>query len=258
MFDQTLALQVIAQTATRKEKSEKAARKRKARLEIGPIDGVLGYDGVRNPLTRSNASYKSGMLLRTKENGYVPAVVLNDSEAEEATKIEAILQPNVFSVKCQPLQIRLPGGEGKPLSHTFDIRIELDCGRVKLIYVRGQISLDSRTSHSRIAEIVRHTPMDAADEIIIISDASFSRVYRDNNRRIMMCREMPNPDADSAVVELVDHAKRAVKLAEIVRLSGLPEYVAWQAIMRMIGAGRIGAERDSVIDYPSYIWSTTQ
>ena len=253
MLDQTLAIKAIAQATTRQQKEQKEKRKRKQMLEIGPIDGVLPYLGVRNPLTRSNTSYKSGMLLRTKENDFVPAVSLNDSEAEEATKIEAILQPNVYSVRCQPLTIALPG---KPLSHTFDIRIELDCGRVKLIYVKGQVSLNSRVSNSRIAEIVRYTPRGAADEIVVISDLSLSRVYRDNNRRILMCHEMPNRGADCEVVELVNRETSAVRLEDIVSRSGFPQDVAWQAILRMIGAGRIGAERDSVIDYPSLVWRT--
>ncbi len=255
MSDQMLGLHAIAKTTTLKERRQKEERKRKQRLEIGPIDGVIPYAGVRNPLTRSNTSYKSGMLLRTKANGYRPAVVLNDSEAEEATKIEAILLPNVRAVTCQPLTIRLPGGKGKALSHTYDIGIELDCGRKKLVYVKSQISLSSRVSNSRIEEIVRHTPKDAADEIVVISDMSFSRVYRDNNRRILMCHQMPNPDADEGVVELVNHCPRAVRVEDIVNRSGLPQYVAWQAIMRMVGAGRIRAERDFVIDYASFIWS---
>lgn len=256
MDNQTSTLKEIAKATTKKEKGQKEARKRKHALTIQPIDGVIAFDGVHNPLTRSNTSYKSGMLIRTKENGYVPSVALSDSDAEEAVKVEALLQPNVYAVKCQPVKIKLPGGEGDPLSHRFDVGIELDCGRRKLVYVRGEISLISRSSHSRIADIVRHTPMDAADEIVVMSDASFSRVYRDNNRRILMCHEMPNPEADRAVVELTNSAPSEARIEDIVGLSGLPEYVAWQAIMRMIGAGRILAERDSVIDYPSLIWST--
>ncbi len=248
------ALKEKAKMTTKREKAEKAARKRKHELTIGPIDGVIAFDGVRNPLTRSNTSYKSGMLIRTKENDYVPSVALNDSEAEEAVKIEALLQPNVYAVKCQPFKIKLPGGKGEPQEHSFDVGIELDCGMRKLVYVRGEISLNSRSSHSRIADIVRHTPKHAAHEIVVISDASFSRVYRDNNRRILMCHEMPNAEADQDVVNLVNAASSETRVEDIVSLSSFPEDVAWQALMRMIGAGRIGAERDFVIDYPSLIW----
>jgi hypothetical protein len=190
MSDQILGLHAIAKATTLKEKRQKEERKRKQRLEIGHIDGVIPYAGVRNPLTRSNTSYKSGMLLRTKANGYQPAVMLNDSEAEEATKIEAILLPNVRAVTCQPLTIRLPGGKGKALSHTFDIGIELDCGRVKLVYVKSQISLNSRVSNSQIQEIVRYTPKDAASELVLLSNMSCSRVYHDNNRPNLMCHQM--------------------------------------------------------------------
>jgi hypothetical protein len=255
MLDQLDDLREISQKTVKKEAAEREKRKRKAKLEIGPIDGVLPYEGRHNPLSRSNTSYKSGMLLRTKESNFVPRVALNDSEAEEATKIEAILQPNVYAVHCQPVKIRLPGGDGKPLHHTFDIGIQLDCGRRKLIYVRGQISLNSRNSHTRIADIVRHTPRSAADEVVVISDASFSRVYRDNNRRILICHQMPNPEADRGVVDLVQAARPGARVEDIVAASGLPEHVAFQAILRMIGAGLVGAERDFVIDYPSLIWS---
>jgi hypothetical protein len=249
-------LSAIATKAVKKEKVAKEKRKRRAQLKIGPIDGVRPYEGLHNPLSRSNTSYKSGFLMRTKANDYEPVVALNDSDAEEAVKIEAILQPNVYDVHCQPVKIKLSGGKGEPKSHIFDVGIQYDCGRSKLFYVRGQISLNSSTSKSRIANIVRHTPVDAADEIVVISDASFSRVYRDNNRRILMCLMMPNAEADEGVVDLIDHACVGSRLEDIVADSGLPESVAYHAIMRMIGAGRIGAERDAVIDYPSQIWST--
>lgn len=251
-------IQTIAAGSVKKQRGAKEKRKRKQKIHIEAIDGFLPYEGLHNPLSRSDTSYKSGMPLRTKANGDVPKVVLNDSDAEEAVKIEAVLQPNVYDVHCQPVKIKLPGGKGEPKSHTFDVGIEYDCGRKKLIFVRGQISLDSSKTQSRIANIVRHTPADAADEIVVISDASFSRVYRDNNRRILMCQLMPNMDADEGVVELVDHARAGARLEDIVTDSGLPESVAYHAIMRMIGAGRIGAERDAVIDYPSQIWSTKQ
>lgn len=249
-------LQQIAVKSVKKQKADKEKRKRKSKIQIDAIDGVLPYEGLHNPLSRSDTSYKSGMPLKTKANGDVPKVALNDSDAEEAVKIEAVLQPNVYDVHCQPVKVKLPGGKGEPKSHTFDVGIEFDCGRSKLIFVRGQISLNSSRTKSRIATIVRHTPADAADEIVVISDASFSRVYRDNNRRILMCQMMPNVDADEGVVDLVDHARAGTRLEDIVAASGLPEAVAYHAIMRMIGAGRIGAERDAFIDYPSQIWST--
>lgn len=71
-----------------------------------------------------------------------------------------------------------------------------------------------------------------------------------------MCLMMPNAEADEGVVDLIDNARVGARLEDIVADSGLPESVAYHAIMRMIGAGRIGAERDAVIDYPSQIWST--
>ena len=255
MLDPLDELQVIAAKSVKKQQVEKEKRKRKQKIHIAAIDGVLPYGGLHNPLSRSDTSYKSGMLLKTRANGDVPIVVLNDSDAEEAVKIEAVLQKNVYDVHCQPVKIKLPGGKGEPKSHIFDVGIEYICGRRKLIFVRGQISLNSSTTKIRIATIVRYTPKDAADEIVVVSDASFSRVYRDNNRRILMCQQMPNADADEGVVGLIDHAPVGTRIEHIVEQSGLPEAVAYQAIMRMIGAGRIGAERDAVIDYPSQIWS---
>jgi hypothetical protein len=141
----------------------------------------------------------------------------------------------------------------------YKIASSLVCPLVgQTLHQNGGVFGAQVTSKRRIANIVRHTPVDAADEIVVISDASFSRVYRDNNRRILMCQMMPHVDADEGVVDLIDHARVGSRLEEIVADSGLPESVAYHAIMRMIGTGRIGAERDAVIDYPSQIWSTKQ
>lgn len=255
----------IARSVTKAEAERRAAAKRRPILEIGPIHGVKPFKGAHNPLSRSHVSYKSGMIIRTQADNYAPKVALNDSEAEEALKIDALLQPNVYDVECQPVRIMLPKApEAKQRrSHTYDVRVTLldpETGELwrKLIYVRNRISLRSPNSVPRIAEIVRHTPATCCDEIVVVSDAQYSRNYRDNNRRIMLCHVSPSPEADLAVLELLQSMQGATRIENVVERSEMPEWMAWQAIMRMIGAGKIGAERDAVIDYPSAIWKVGQ
>jgi len=66
--------------------------------------------------------------------------------------------------------------------------------------------------------------------------------------------EMPDPAADALICDLVAQLSGPVRIKTLIETSGLKKSQAWQAILRMIGARRIGAERDSVIDYPSLIW----
>lgn len=258
-------LSTVTRSVTKAESKRREAAKRKPVLEIGPIPGVLPFTGKHNPLSRSHVSYKSGLIIRTAADNYAPRVALNDSEAEEALKIDALLQPNVYDVECQPVRIFLPRKPDSKhrRSHTYDVRVTLldpETGELwrKLIYVRNKVSLRSPKSVPRIAEIVRHTPATLCDEIVVVSDAQYSRNYRDNNRRIRLCHISPSPDADQAVMELVNATKGSTRIENIVAQSGLQEAMAWQAIMRMIGAGKIGAERDAVIDYPSEIWSVAE
>jgi hypothetical protein len=250
----------IARKTTKKEKTRKEKAKRKARIVLGEIDGVIGWGRRRNPLSRSNQSYKSGMIIRTKLNDMNPSLALNDSEIEEAFKIDALLQPDVVGIECQPVTIPLPklSERGQDRSHTFDVRITLENGKVYLVYVKSERSLQTRSSVPTVAEIVAHTPANLCDRITIISDVSFSRNYRDNNRRILMCHLVPDPDADALICGLVDKLSTPLRIKTLVEKSGLKKRQAWSAILRMIGAGRIGAERDAVIAYPSLIWRPEQ
>ncbi|AVW91342.1 hypothetical protein [Celeribacter baekdonensis] len=246
----------IARKTTKKTKVRKEAAKRKPQIAIGEIDGVIGWGTRRNPLSRSNRSYKSGMIIRTRMNDMEPSLALNDSEIEEAFKIDALLQPNVVGVECQPLTIPLPSKTEKKSrrSHSFDVRITLEDGKVYLAYVKAQRSLRSSSSVATISEIVANTPANLCHRVVVISDVSFSRNYRDNNRRILMCHEMPNAEADRRICELINTEASPLRISALIEKSGLAKSDAWQAILRMIGAGMVGTERDAVIDYPSLIW----
>lgn len=249
-------LSEISRKTTRRTKARKEAAKRKPQIKIGEIDGVVGWGNRRNPLSRSNRSYKSGLILSTSMLGLQPSLFLHDSEIEEAFTIDAFLQPNVVGIECQPLTIPLPSKAKKhgKRSHTFDVRITLENGMVYLVYIKAQSSLRSSSSVPTIAEIVEHTPVDACHRISVISDATFSRNYRDNNRRILMCHEMPDPEADQRICELIKAENAPLRLSTLIDKSGLIKAQAWCATMRMIGAGHVGTERDAVIDYPSVIW----
>lgn len=246
----------VARKTTQKRKTRKENAKRRPTIVIGEIDDVIGWGGRRNPLSRSNRSYKSGMLIRTPMHGMQRSLALHDSEIEEALTIDALLQPDVIGIECQAVTIPLPRRteKGQTRSHTFDVRITLRNGKVYLVYVKSERALRGSSSVPNIAEIVAHTPANLCDRIIVISDVSFSRNYRDNNRRILMCHEMPDPAADALICDLVEQLSGPVRIKTLIETSGLKKSQAWQAILRMIGARRIGAERDSVIDYPSLIW----
>lgn len=246
----------LSRKTTKRTKARKEAAKRKPRIKIGEIEGVIGWGNRRNPLSRSNRSYKSGMTLSTSMFEFQPSLILNDSEIEEAFKIDAFLQPHVVGIECQPLTIPLPSrtAKGRGRSHTFDVRITLQDGKVYLVYVKAQTSLRSSSSVPTIAEIIKHTPRDACHRVTVVSDAVFSRNYRDNNRRILMCHEMPDPEADQRIRDLIDAENAPLRLSTLIYKSGLIKAQAWCATMRMIGAGHVGTERDAVIDYPSVIW----
>lgn len=258
--DALAQIREIARKTTAKARARKEAAKRKAKIVIGEIDGTIGWGLRRNPLSRSNRSFKSGMTIRTAMHEMEPSLALFDSELEEAFTIDALLQPDVFGIECQPVTIPLPRNreKGQDRSHTFDTRITLRNGMVYLVYIKAQSALLRSSSVPTIAEIVENTPRNLCDRVVVISDVSFSRNYRDNNRRILMCHEMPDPEADERICRLMASAPGPLRIETLVNQSGLRRSQAWQAILRMIGARRIGAERDAVIDYPTLIWSKEQ
>ena len=81
-----------------------------------------------------------------------------------------------------------------------------------------------------------------------------SRNYRGTERLY----GRPAPDADALFCG--DMTKRAtpLRIKTLAEESGLNRGQAWPADLRMIGAGRIGAERDALIAYPSLIWRPEQ
>ncbi|MBJ6372718.1 hypothetical protein [Sedimentitalea arenosa] len=75
-------------------------------IELGHVTGVLPFDGVRNPGSRSSTSHKVWFGYRTPANDWKHRLGICESAAEFAVALEALMLPNTYDVKFQPMTVQ--------------------------------------------------------------------------------------------------------------------------------------------------------
>ena len=73
-----------------------------SKIKLGPICGVLPFDGVRNPSSRSAVSHKIFMPYETEANNWQPKVGVAESAAEMAVALQALISPDLYDLQFQP------------------------------------------------------------------------------------------------------------------------------------------------------------
>jgi hypothetical protein len=137
-------------------------------IALKDIHGVLPFDGVRNPSSRSNTSHTVFMPYRTAANDWIPKNGITESAAEAAVAMQFLMSPNTYDLHFQPLSVEFEDEDGTTRSYTHDLRVIFRCGYVRLIFVRNEASLGKPTTMRQINAIAAATPKSAAHDLIIV------------------------------------------------------------------------------------------
>lgn len=222
-------------------------------LKLGSIPCVLDYAGHRSPLSRSNTSHKISMALPTPATKGVPRVYHFESAREMAVAIEALLSPELYDLEVQLPPVPYIDSRGRKCSHSFDLRVTFRNGFRRAIFVRNGASLRRPRTQYDIAAIFAATPSSFADDKIVVNGDGYTRGYRDNLLRVRRATCEPDPEADGHVIARA-RSNSFWTVADLVAKCDMPCSRVFNAVLRLVGAGALGARWTTVICMHSRVW----
>lgn len=215
-------------------------------IKLGDIFGVLPFDGVRNPSSRSATSHKVFMTYKTEANGWTPKVGIAESAAECATAIQALISPDLYDLHFQPATVRFKDEDGANRTYTHDLLLTFRNGYRRLAFVRNEFSLLKPRTARQIAAIVAATPRHMADDMIVVNASDFTRQRRENLFRIHHFVSNPDAEADELVLEVAAKLKPLRLMLDLFRHVGLEQRRVFAACHRLVARGIMKTNLDSV------------
>lgn len=222
-------------------------KKRDSTLKFTPKDGLLIDKGARNASGMSASSYRVMMPVYLMVNKGVPKLVVAESAAEFGVVLEALMDPDLYNLECQPLTVHWRDEHGQKRRHTWDIRLTFRDGRRRLVYVKGARRLRDSATRDLLQEIVRHTPPQAANDYIVVNADQYHQIRVRNLNRMYLAYREPDPIADEKVLEAALRLPKLWRLKELCTAAPLPMGVAMNACFRLIAAKKLAVNLDHIL-----------
>ncbi|OWX99274.1 hypothetical protein [Thioclava sp. IC9] len=222
---------------------------RASKIELPPIHGVLPFDGVRSPSSRSAASQKVFLTYRTEADNWTPRIGICESAAEAAVAIELLFSPNIFDLKFQPAQVSYFDEEdGKHHKHTHDLLVEFRTGERRLIFVRNAASLKKPRTTRQIQLIAQASRKKRlAHDMVVANATDYTRQRRDNLFRMFLFASVPDPEADEIVLAVASRLKTLWHMQDIFPHVGIDQSRAFAACYRLVARKQLWANLDHVL-----------
>lgn len=224
-----------------------------SKIMLGSIYGVLPFDGVRNPSSRSAASHKVHMTYRTRANGWQPKVGIGESAAEIAAAHEALICPNLYDLKFQPLTVNYRDEDGAPHSYTHDLLLTFTNGHRRLVFIRNETSLLKPRTTRQIKAVLAATPKSTADDMIVVNANDYPRQRRDNLFLMHHYVFSPDAEADDIVWAVAKNLKTLWYMRDLFAHAPLPKPRVFAACYRLVASGKLSANLNQVLWEHSHI-----
>ncbi|MBU2936463.1 MULTISPECIES: Tn7 transposase TnsA N-terminal domain-containing protein [Pacificibacter] len=222
-------------------------------IELNEIHGVLAFDGVRNPSSRSNTSHKVFIPYCAPANDGVPKIGIAESAAEAAVALQLLMCPNVYDLHFQPLSVKFTDEYGANRTHTYDFQVTFRCGHRRLVYVRNEESLKKQRTIREIDAISTATPKSAADDLIVVNANDYTRQRRENLFRMYSFMAAPDWEADDAVWQKACGLRTLYYMKDLFPIVGVSQRRAFGACYRLVAQGLLHANLDQVLWEHSHI-----
>lgn len=226
---------------------------RMSAISLGEIHGVLAFDGVRNPSSRSNTSHKIFMPYRTPANDWVPKVGIAESAAEAAVALQVLMSPNLYDLRFQPLTVRFTDEDGASRTYTHDLLVIFRCGHRRLVFVRNETSLRKPRTTREIQSIIAATPRSAADDMIVVNANDYSLQRRENLFRMHSFMARPDCEADELVWQTALKLQTLYHMKDLFPRVAVSQKRAFAACYRLVAQGLLQANLDHVLCEYSHI-----
>lgn len=214
-------------------------------LHVGPIHGVLPFDGVRNPSARSAVSHKVFMTYMTAANDWQPKVGICESGAEAAVALEALVAPNVHDVRFQPVTVSYTNEEGRQSRYTHDLLITFTNGHSRLIFVRNEASLVKPRTARNIRRIIAAS-MNAADDLLVVNASNYTRQRRENLYRMFRFVFEPDPEADEITLHVARKLTSLWVMRDLFPAAPIEQRRVFRSCYRLVARRQLHANLDHV------------
>ena len=156
-----------------------------------------------------------------------------------------LARPDIWDLWEQPERIRYVDADGTTKLTFFDFLITLRCGRKIAIAVKPAAIVEGTGFRQELELIRASTPLSFADDVVLVTDRSFTPADARNAERLQEFRRTPDEEADEIITELLRGLRSETTIAALVASSGL-DGRGFRAAFRAIysGSARLVTEGD--------------
>ena len=218
-----------------------------SKIELGDIEGIEPFDGVRNPGFRSSVAHRFWFSYQTAANNWQPKAAITESAAEAAVSLEVLISPKTHDVKFQPLTVYYMNENGKRVPYTHDMLATSVDGRNTLVFIRYGESLSKPKTWRGINAIADATPRDAAHDMIVINADHYSRQRRENLFRMHELVKEADEEADEIVLWTARKLKTLWLMRDLFPEVSLAQYRVFRACYRLAARKQLSVNLDHVL-----------
>lgn len=204
-------------------------------VEINGFKSPLPSKATLLPPARSRGSFRSSLVLQTKADGQ-DRVFYTHSRGERNCLLLYAAMPNVYDIWEQPNRLSYDS-DGKIRHHTPDFLLTLICGKKVAVAYRPEerAKAEYRRELRRFAD---QMPKGYADKFMLVTDRSFTREQAYNADLFHAFSKSPDPDADSALRDVLRTLIGQVSIENLCKLIGLVGR-SFAAVVRAVFQGAL-------------------
>ena len=147
-----------------------------------------------------------------------------------------LARPDIWDLWEQPERVRYIDAEKNAKFTVFDFLITLRCGRKIAIAVKPSAIVEETGFRQELELIWAATPLSFADDVVLVTDRSFTPAEARNAERLQEFHRSPDDEADQIIMDLIRGLQSETTIAELVASSGL-DGRGFRAAFRMIFSG---------------------
>lgn len=149
-----------------------------------------------------------------------------------------------------PIQVECPGRQ--PRKRQPDALFERKDGWKSLLYIKPEEKIASGRYDEDIELISRSLSSDYADELVVVTDASFEPWEATNAERLMGFRRTPDEEADEIVAEFASRLDGLITIGDLIVILQIGGR-GFRAIFRAIYDGVLKQIEDGIIDLTTVV-----
>lgn len=190
---------------------------------------------TRTPPARSKASSR-GLIVAQLPADPHPQRYWFESKLEQRVFFLLAARRDTYSIWEQPPPIRYRDCGSRLRTHYFDFLLTQTSGRRIAIAVKAAGLVKRHHFRDTLALIRAATPLSYADDVVLITDRSFTRADARNAERLHAFRRTPDIEADTIVADLLRHLSTETRIATLVEATALGGR-GFRAVFRALFAG---------------------